>query len=77
IGGTFGYTQGIMAGGPALALLLAGPTISLPSILVLLRIMGGKKTAVYVMLVVIFSTVAGLVFGNFFPALGLPGCGAG
>jgi uncharacterized membrane protein YraQ (UPF0718 family) len=75
IGGTFGYTEGVMAGGPALALLLAGPTISLPSILVLTRVMGGKKTAVYVALVVIFSTVAGLIFGNFFPALGLPGCG--
>ncbi|MBN1194181.1 MAG: permease, partial [Methanomicrobiaceae archaeon] len=77
IGGTFGYTEGVMAGGPALALLLAGPTISLPSILVLTRIMGAQKTAVYVALVVIFSTVAGLIFGNVFPVLGLPGCGAG
>jgi uncharacterized membrane protein YraQ (UPF0718 family) len=76
IGGTFGYTEGVMAGGPALALLLAGPTISLPSILVLTRVMGARKTAVYVALVVIFSTAAGLIFGNFFPALGLPGCGA-
>lgn len=75
IGGTFGYTQGVMAGGPALALLLAGPTISLPSILVLIRIMGSKKTAVYVALVVIFSTIAGLIFGNLFPALGILGCG--
>ena len=65
IGGTFGYTEGLMAGGPALALLLAGPTISLPSILVLTRIMGAKKTAVYVALVVIFSTAAGLVYGTF------------
>lgn len=76
IGGTFGYTQGLMAGGPALSLLLAGPTISLPSILVLYRIMGGKKTAVYVALVIAFSAIAGLVFGNVFPALGIPGCGA-
>ncbi len=75
IGGTFGYTQGVMAGGPALALLLAGPTISLPSILVLTRVMGAGKTAVYVALVVVFSTVAGLIFGNLFPALGIPGCG--
>ncbi|WAI00201.1 permease [Methanogenium organophilum] len=66
IGGTFGYTQGLMAGGPALALLLAGPTISLPSILVLTRIMGAKKTAAYVALVIIFSTAAGLVYGTFF-----------
>ena len=77
IAGTFGYTEGVMAAGPALALLLAGPTISLPSILVLLRVMGARKTAVYVALVVVFSTVAGLAFGNLFPALGLPGCGAG
>ena len=63
IGGTFGYSQGLMAGGPALALLLAGPTISLPSILVLTRIMGAKKTAVYVALVIIFSTAAGLMYG--------------
>ena len=55
-----------MAGGPALALLLAGPMISLPSILVPTRIMGGKKTAVYVILVIIFSTVAGLLYGNLF-----------
>jgi uncharacterized membrane protein YraQ (UPF0718 family) len=76
IGGTFGYTQGVMASGPALALLLAGPSISLPSILVLSRVMGFKKTGVYVLLVVIFSTLAGLIFANFFPYLGLPGCGA-
>ena len=65
IGGTFGYTEGLMAGGPALALLLAGPTISLPSILVLTRIMGAKKTAAYVALVVAFSTAAGLIYGAF------------
>jgi uncharacterized membrane protein YraQ (UPF0718 family) len=66
IGGTFGYTSGLMAGGPALALLLAGPTISLPSILVLTRIMGAKKTGVYVILVIIFSTLAGVLYGNLF-----------
>lgn len=75
IGGTFGYTQGIMGAGPALALLLAGPTISLPSVLVLLRVMGAKKTVVYIALVVIFSTVAGFLFGNVLAA-GIPGCGA-
>ncbi|MDE4908563.1 permease [Methanogenium marinum] len=63
IGGTFGYTQGLMAGGPALALLLAGPTISLPSMLVLTRIMGAKKTAAYVTLVIAFSTAAGVLYG--------------
>lgn len=66
IGGTFGYTQGLMAGGPALALLLAGPTISLPSILVLTRIMGARKTATYVALVILFSTAAGLIYGTLF-----------
>jgi len=64
IGTTFGYTTGHMAAGPALALLLAGPTVSLPSILVLQRIMGAKKTAAYVGLVVVFATVAGFLFGN-------------
>ena len=77
IGGTFGYTQGIMAGGPALALLLSGPAVSLPSLLVLYRIMGVKKTAVFAVLVIAFSTVAGVIYGNIFPYLGLPGCGTG
>ncbi|OPX74567.1 MAG: putative permease [Methanoregulaceae archaeon PtaU1.Bin059] len=75
IGGTFGYTQGIMAGGPALALLLSGPAVSLPSLLVLYRIMGAKKTAVFALLVIAFSTVGGVIYGNFFPYLGLPGGG--
>ena len=75
IGGTFGYTQGVMAGGPALSLLLAGPAVSLPSLLVLYRIMGGKKTLVFALLVIGFSTFAGFVFGNYFPYLGIPGCG--
>ncbi len=76
IGGTFGYTQGVMAGGPALSLLLSGPAVSLPSLLVLYRIMGGKKTLVFALLVIGFSTAAGFVFGNFFPSLGIPGCGS-
>jgi hypothetical protein len=75
IGGTFGYTQGIMAGGPALSLLLSGPAVSLPSLLVLYRIMGGKKTLVFALLVIGFSTAAGFIFGNFVPYLGIPGCG--
>ncbi|MDD5746275.1 MAG: permease, partial [Candidatus Omnitrophica bacterium] len=49
--------------GPALALLLAGPALSLPSMLVLRSIMGTKKTIVFVMLVVIMSTISGMVFG--------------
>jgi hypothetical protein len=64
IGTTFGYLSGNMAKGPALALLLTGPSISLPSLLVLTRIMGAKKTGVYAVLVVVFSTIAGFIFGN-------------
>ena len=64
IGTTFGYSSGLMASGPALALLLSGPTISLPSVLVIHRIMGAKKTAAYVALVVVFATIAGFLFGN-------------
>jgi uncharacterized membrane protein YraQ (UPF0718 family) len=53
-----------MGQGPALALLLAGPSLSLPSMLVIGGELGLKKTAVYVTLVVILSTVAGLIFGG-------------
>ncbi|PKO20172.1 hypothetical protein CVU37_00025 [candidate division BRC1 bacterium HGW-BRC1-1] len=60
--------QGLMGSGmgkgPALALLLAGPALSLPSMLVLRSIMGWRKTAVFVSLVVVFSTIAGLIFGT-------------
>jgi uncharacterized membrane protein YraQ (UPF0718 family) len=63
IGGTLGYTSGVMASGPALALLLSGPTTSLPSLVVLYRIMGLKKTIVYWGLVVATSTMAGLSYG--------------
>jgi len=52
-----------MATGPALALLLAGPSLSLPSMLVIGKILGAKKTTVYVALVILYSTVAGLIFG--------------
>ena len=52
-----------MGKGPALALLLAGPALSLPSMLVLRSIMGTKKTAIYVSLVVIMATISGMVFG--------------
>jgi len=49
--------------GPALALLLAGPALSLPNILVIRKVMGNKRTVVFIVLVVVMSTVAGLVFG--------------
>jgi uncharacterized membrane protein YraQ (UPF0718 family) len=52
-----------MGQGPALALLLAGPSLSLPSMLVIGGELGFKKTAVYIALVVFFSTLAGYVFG--------------
>ncbi|MEM5804787.1 MAG: permease [Candidatus Aenigmatarchaeota archaeon] len=52
-----------MAGGPALALLLAGPSLSLPNMLVIRKILGTKKTAVYVLLVILYSTAAGLAYG--------------
>jgi uncharacterized membrane protein YraQ (UPF0718 family) len=56
-----------MGKGPALALLLAGPALSLPSMLVLRSILGAKKTLAYVTLVVLLSTLAGWLFG---PLLG-------
>ncbi len=52
-----------MGQGPALALLLAGPALSLPSMLVINSILGPKKTLTFVGLVVIMATVSGIVFG--------------
>lgn len=52
-----------MGKGPALALLLAGPALSLPSMLALRSIMGAKKTAVYAALVVVMATMSGMIFG--------------
>jgi uncharacterized membrane protein YraQ (UPF0718 family) len=56
-----------MGKGPALALLLAGPALSLPNMLVIRSVMGTKKTVVFVSLVVIMATISGLLFGRFFP----------
>ena len=53
-----------MGKGPALALLLAGPALSLPNMLVIARIMGIKRAITYIILVVIFSTFAGIFYGN-------------
>jgi hypothetical protein len=53
-----------MGQGPALALLLAGPALSLPSVLVIAGVLGWKKTLAYVGLVVALSTLAGLGYGN-------------
>ena len=52
-----------MGKGPALALLLAGPALSLPNMLVIRSVIGTQKTIVYILLVVIMSTISGLVFG--------------
>lgn len=52
-----------MGKGPALALLLAGPALSLPSMLVIRSIIGTKKTVVYVSLVVVMATISGMIYG--------------
>lgn len=52
-----------MGKGPALSLLLAGPALSLPSMLVLNSILGTKKTIIYIILVVLLSALAGMIFG--------------
>ncbi len=62
--------QGLIAGGmgkgPALALLLAGPALSLPNMLVIRSVMGTKKTIVFVTLVVIMATITGFIYGALF-----------
>jgi uncharacterized membrane protein YraQ (UPF0718 family) len=63
VGTLFGYSTGITAAGPALSLLLAGPSLSLPSMIVITRIIGPKKGAVYFSLVVIVSTLVGMLYG--------------
>ena len=62
--------QGLMASGmgkgPVLALLLSGPALSLPNMLVIRQVLGNAKTIVYVLLVIAMSTISGLVFGSLF-----------
>ncbi|MHC4906602.1 MAG: permease [Planctomycetota bacterium] len=62
--------QGLMGSGmgkgPALALLLAGPALSLPNMLVIHSVMGTKKTITFVLLVIIMAAVSGIIFGTFF-----------
>lgn len=55
-----------MGQGPALALLLAGPALSLPSMIVIRSVMGTKRTLVYILLVVGMATITGMAFGHFF-----------
>jgi hypothetical protein len=52
-----------MVQGPALALLLAGPALSLPSMIVIYKIMGGAKASAFIGLTVGLSTVVGMLFG--------------
>jgi uncharacterized membrane protein YraQ (UPF0718 family) len=62
--------QGLMGSGmgkgPALALLLSGPALSLPSMLVIRSVLGTRKTLVFIALVVALSTLAGLIYGSIF-----------
>jgi len=53
-----------MGQGPALALLLAGPALSLPSMLVINSVIGPKKTAAFVTLVIVLATLVGFSFGR-------------
>ena len=55
-----------MGQGPSLALLLAGPALSLPNMLVIRSVMGAKKTIVFISLVILLSTITGLIYGAFF-----------
>ena len=55
-----------MGKGPALALLLAGPALSLPNMLVINQVIGPRKTFTYCVLVVIMATVSGLIYGGLF-----------
>jgi hypothetical protein len=62
--------QGLIASGmgkgPALALLLAGPSLSLPNMLVIRGVLGTQKTVVYVSLVIIMATISGMLYGWLF-----------
>ncbi len=56
-----------MGNGPALALLLAGPALSLPNMLVIRSVLGTKNTLLFVFLVVVMATISGLIFGIIYP----------
>ena len=55
-----------MGKGPALALLLAGPALSLPNMLVIRSVLGTRKTIVFVTLVIVMATISGIIFGTLF-----------
>ena len=58
-----GLVDSGMGQGPALALLLAGPALSLPSMLVINSILGPRKTLTFIGLVVVMATITGMIFG--------------
>jgi len=62
--------QGLMGNGmgkgPVLALLLAGPALSLPNMLVIRSVLGTKKTMVFVALVIVMATLSGMIYGTIF-----------
>ncbi len=55
-----------MGQGPALALLLAGPALSLPNMLVIRSVIGTQKITVYVILVSVMATISGLIYGSLY-----------
>jgi uncharacterized protein len=63
VGTLFGYSTGVTAPGPALSLLLAGPSLSLPSMIVIWQVIGARKASVYISLVVLISTFVGVIYG--------------
>lgn len=63
VGTLFGYSSGVTAPGPALALLLAGPSLSLPNMIVITRVIGPRKAGTYIALVVLISTLIGMIYG--------------
>ncbi len=64
VGDLFGYSSGLMASGPALSLLLAGPSLSLPNMVVIWRTIGSERAGIYIALVIIVSTVMGMIYGG-------------
>jgi uncharacterized membrane protein YraQ (UPF0718 family) len=64
VGNLFGFTTGQMAAGPALSLLLAGPSLSFPCMVVIWRTIGGKRAFAYIVLVVFISTFIGMIYGG-------------
>ena len=64
VGNLFGYSSGLMGAGAALSLLLAGPSLSLPNMIVIWRVIGGKRASAYITSVVLISTLIGMLYGG-------------